>query len=192
MKGLIIKDLMSFRKGLINVIFVSAAVLVFSVMVCISAGSGNLYRMMQENTLKTDEYSLPPMMVLKFFILVLMILPMVSVGDSITYLLREDKRSGFVSVASATDDREESACKVYIADQSVSARRGSKYPDIISYNDNERTDPVQRDAVVCSWSIVSISDIHIPPFCDRHGSGRVRSICADISDASYYSGCDDC
>ena len=92
MKGLIIKDLMSFRKGLINVIFVSAAVLVFSVMVCISAGSGNLYRMMQENTLKTDEYSFPPMMVLKFIILVLMILPMVSVGDSITYLLREDKR----------------------------------------------------------------------------------------------------
>ena len=102
MKGLIIKDLMSFRKGLINVIFVSAAVLVFSVMVCISAGSGNLYRMMQENTLKTDEYSFPPMMVLKFIILVLMILPMVSVGDSITYLLREDKRSGFVSVVSAT------------------------------------------------------------------------------------------
>ena len=45
MRGLIIKDMMSFRKRLVTVVFVTVTTLILAVMFSISAKSGNLYLM---------------------------------------------------------------------------------------------------------------------------------------------------
>lgn len=99
MKGLLIKDLMGFRKQLVTIIFVTVAVLVVSIMVTISASSGNVHAMIEESKADGTEMA---MHILSFSFMALMILPMASIGDGAAYLFREDKRSGFISVASVT------------------------------------------------------------------------------------------
>ena len=102
MRGLIIKDLMSFRKRLAVVVFVTVAVLIMAVMFSISAKSGNLYKMTIPGPDTTEQEAEYAKEVMSFAFMVLMILPMGAVGDTAKNMLFEDRKSGFTAVASVT------------------------------------------------------------------------------------------
>ena len=102
MKGLIIKDLMSFRKRLVVVVFVTVAVIILAVMFSISAKSGNLYKMTVPGPDTSEQEAQTARDVMSFVFLALMLLPMSAVGDTVKNMLFEDRRSGFTAVASVT------------------------------------------------------------------------------------------
>lgn len=102
MRGLIIKDLMSFRKRLAVVVFVTVAVLIMAVMFSISAKTGNLYQMTIPGPDTTEQEAEYAKEVMAFAFMVLMILPMGAVGDTAKNMLFEDRKSGFTAVASVT------------------------------------------------------------------------------------------
>ena len=102
MRGLIIKDLMSFRKGLVPVVFVTVATLILAVMFSISAGSGNLHMMIVPGPDTTQQEAETARDVFSYVFMLLMILPMGVVGDTVKNMLFEDRKTGFAAVASVT------------------------------------------------------------------------------------------
>ena len=102
MRGLIIKDLMSFRKGLVPVVFVTVATLILAVMFSISARIGNVYKMIVPGPDTTEQEAEYARDVISYVFMMLMILPMGAVGDTAKNMLFEDRKSGFTAVASVT------------------------------------------------------------------------------------------
>ena len=102
MRGLIIKDLMSFRKRLIMVVFVTVAVMILAVMFSISARIGNVYKMIVPGPDTTEQEAEYAREVISYVFMILMILPMGAVGDTVKNMLFEDRLSGFTAVASVT------------------------------------------------------------------------------------------
>ena len=102
MRGLIIKDLMSFRKRLVMVVFVTVAVIILAVMFSISIKSGNLHMMTVPGPDQTEQEAEIAKGVFSYVFMMLMLLPMGAVGDTVKTLLFEDRISGFTSVASVT------------------------------------------------------------------------------------------
>ena len=102
MRGLILKDLMSFRKRFVTVVFVTVVTLILVVMFSISAKSGNLNTMIvpgPDMTAQEAEYARD---VFSYVFMMLMILPMSAVGDTVKNMIFEDRLSGFTAVASVT------------------------------------------------------------------------------------------
>ena len=102
MRGLILKDLMSFRKRFVTVVFVTVVTLILAVMFSISAKSGNLNTMIvpgSDMTAQEAEYARD---VFSYVFMMLMILPMSAVGDTVKNMIFEDRLSGFTAVASVT------------------------------------------------------------------------------------------
>ena len=102
MRGLIIKDMMSFRKRLVMVVFVTVAVVILAVMFSISARTGNLYDMIVPGPDTTEQEAATARDVFSYVFMMLMLLPMSAVGDTVKNMLFEDRLSGFTSVASVT------------------------------------------------------------------------------------------
>ena len=102
MKGLIIKDLMGFRKRLVLVVFVTVAVIVLAVMFGISARIGNLYKLIVPGPDTTEQEAAYARDVFSYVFMMLMILPMSAVGDTVKNMIFEDRLSGFTAVASVT------------------------------------------------------------------------------------------
>ncbi len=102
MRGLIIKDLMSFRKRLVVVVFVTVAVIILAVMFSISARIGNLYKMTVPGPDTTELEAEYARNVFSYVFMMLMLLPMSAVGDTVKNMVFEDRLSGFTAVASVT------------------------------------------------------------------------------------------
>ena len=102
MRGLIIKDMMSFRKRLVTVVFVTVTTLILAVMFSISAKSGNLYLMTVPGPDTTEQEAEVARDVFSYIFMVLMLLPMCAVGDTVKNMIFEDRLSGFTAVASVT------------------------------------------------------------------------------------------
>ena len=102
MRGLIIKDLMSLRQRLVTVVVVIAATLILAVMFSISAKSGNLYLMTVPGPDTTEQEAEYARDVLSYVFMMLMLLPMGTVGDTVKNMFFEDRLSGFTAVASVT------------------------------------------------------------------------------------------
>lgn len=102
MRGLIIKDMMSFRKRLVMVVFVTVAVVILAVMFSISARTGNLYDMIVPGPDTTEQEAATARDVFSYVFMMLMLLPMSAFGDTVKNMLFEDRLSGFTSVASVT------------------------------------------------------------------------------------------
>lgn len=102
MRGLIIKDLMSLRQRLVTVVVVIAATLIFAVMFSISAKSGNLHNMIVPGPDTTEQEAEYARDVLSYVFMMLMLLPMGTVGDTVKNMFFEDRLSGFTAVASVT------------------------------------------------------------------------------------------
>ncbi|MBO4635573.1 MAG: hypothetical protein J5685_00330 [Clostridiales bacterium] len=102
MRGLIIKDLMSFRQRLVMVMVVTVFVIVLAVMFSISAASGNLRKMTVPGPDTTEQEAQVARDVYSYTFMMLMLLPMCAVGDTVRNLLHEDRQSGFTAVASVT------------------------------------------------------------------------------------------
>ena len=102
MRGLIIKDLMSLRQRLVTVVVVIAATLIFAVMFSISAKSGNLHNMIVPGPDTTEQEAEYARDVLSYVFMMLMLLPMCTVGDTVKNMFFEDRLSGFTAVASVT------------------------------------------------------------------------------------------
>ena len=102
MRGLIIKDLMSFRKRLVVVVFVTVAVIILAVMFSISVRIGNLYKMIVPGPDTTELEAEYARNVFSYVFMMLMLLPMSAVGDTVKNMIFEDRLSGFTAVASVT------------------------------------------------------------------------------------------
>lgn len=102
MIGLIIKDLMSFRRRLVSVVVVIAATLIFAVMFSISAKSGNLHNMIVPGPDTTEQEAEYARVVFSYVFMLLMQLPTFAVGDTVKNMIFEDRLSGFTAVASVT------------------------------------------------------------------------------------------
>ena len=102
MIGLIIKDLMSFRRRLVSVVVVIAATLIFAVMFSISAKSGNLHNMIVPGPDTTEQEAEYARVVFSYVFMLLMQLPTGAVGDTVKNMIFEDRLSGFTAVASVT------------------------------------------------------------------------------------------
>ena len=102
MRGLIIKDLISLRQRLVTVVVVIAATLIFAVMFSISAKSGNLHNMIVPGPDTTEQEAEYARDVLSYVFMMLMLLPMCTVGDTVKNMFFEDRLSGFTAVASVT------------------------------------------------------------------------------------------
>ena len=102
MRRLIIKDLISLRQRLVTVVVVIAATLIFAVMFSISAKSGNLHNMIVPGPDTTEQEAEYARDVLSYVFMMLMLLPMCTVGDTVKNMFFEDRLSGFTAVASVT------------------------------------------------------------------------------------------
>ena len=101
MKGLIIKDLMCLRKMRATFVFVTVASFVITVMALISARCGNIALAEQEYLSGGTDMPMSPVHLLWYAVAVLVILPLASIGDSLTLAFEADKNSGFAPVAGA-------------------------------------------------------------------------------------------
>ncbi len=101
MKGLIIKDLMCLRKMRATFVFVTVASFVITVMALISARCGNIALAEQEYLTGGTDMPMSPVHFLWYAVAVMVILPLASIGDSLTLAFEADKNSGFANVAGA-------------------------------------------------------------------------------------------
>ncbi len=101
MKGLIIKDLMCLRKMRATFVFVTVASFVITVMALISARCGNIALAEQEYLTGGTDMPMSPVHFLWYAVAVMVILPLASIGDSLTLAFEADKNSGFAPVAGA-------------------------------------------------------------------------------------------
>ena len=101
MKGLIIKDLMCLRKMRATFVFVTVSSFVITVMALISARCGNIALAEQEYLTGGTDMPMSPVHVLWYAVAVLVLLPLASIGDSLTLAFEADKNSGFANVAGA-------------------------------------------------------------------------------------------
>lgn len=101
MKGLIIKDLMCLRKMRATFVFVTVSSFVLTVMALISARCGNIALAEQEYLTGGTDMPMSPVHLLWYAVAVMVILPLASIGDSLTLAFEADKNSGFAPVAGA-------------------------------------------------------------------------------------------
>ena len=101
MKGLIIKDLMCLRKMRATFVFVTVSSFVITVMALISARIGNIALAEKEFLAGGTDIPMSPVHVLWYAVAVMVLLPLASIGDSLTLAFEADKNSGFANVAGA-------------------------------------------------------------------------------------------
>lgn len=101
MKGLIIKDLMCLRKMRATFVFVTVSSFVITVMALISARIGNIALAEKEYLAGETDMPMSPVHVLWYAVAVMVLLPLASIGDSLTLAFEADKNSGFAPVAGA-------------------------------------------------------------------------------------------
>jgi len=101
MKGLIIKDLMCLKKMRATFVFVTVSSFVITVMALISARCGNIAFAEQEYLTGNTDMEMSPVHMLWYAVSVMVILPLASIGDSLTLTFEADKASGFMPVAGA-------------------------------------------------------------------------------------------
>ena len=101
MKGLIIKDLMCLRKMRATFVFVTVSSFVITVMALISARCGNIALAEQVYLTGGTDMPMSPVHLLWYAVAVMMLLPLASIGDSLTLVFEADKKSGFANVAGA-------------------------------------------------------------------------------------------
>ena len=101
MKGLIIKDLMCLRKMRAMFIFVTVSSFVITVMALLSARYGNIALAEQEYLTGGTDMPMSPVHMLWYAVAIMVILPLASIGDSLTLAFEADKNSGFVGLAGA-------------------------------------------------------------------------------------------
>lgn len=101
MKGLIIKDLMCLRKMRATFVFVTVSSFVITVMALISARIGNIALAEKEYLAGGTDMPMSPVHLLWYAVAVMVILPLASIGDSLTLAFEADKNSGFAPVAGA-------------------------------------------------------------------------------------------
>ena len=101
MKGLIIKDLMCLRKMRATFVFVTVSSFVITVMALISARIGNIALAEKEYLTGGTDMPMSPVHVLWYAVAVMVLLPLASIGDSLTLAFEADKNSGFANVAGA-------------------------------------------------------------------------------------------
>lgn len=99
MKGLIIKDLMCLKKNIRTFFFVAIATLVISVMAVLSAKFGNIALL--ERVAEDNSSNVSPLELLWFAISIMVMLPIMSVGDGISGVFAADRNAGFAAVAGA-------------------------------------------------------------------------------------------
>ena len=101
MKGLIIKDLMCLRKMSATFVFVTVSSFVITVMALISASIGNIALAEKEYLAGGTDMPMSPVHVLWYAVAVLVLLPLASIGDSLTLAFEADKNAGFTGIAGA-------------------------------------------------------------------------------------------
>ena len=101
MKGLIIKDLMCLRKMRATFVFVTVSSFIITVMALISARCGNIALAEQEYLAGGTDMPMSPVHMLWYAVSVMVLLPLASIGDSLTLAFEADKNSGFANVAGA-------------------------------------------------------------------------------------------
>ena len=101
MKGLIIKDLMCLRKMRATFVFVTVSSFVITVMALISARIGNIALAEKEYLAGGTGMPMSPVQLLWYAVAVMVLLPLASIGDSLTLAFEADKNSGFANVAGA-------------------------------------------------------------------------------------------
>ena len=101
MKGLIIKDLMCLRKIRATFVFVTVSSFVITVMALISARCGNIALAEQEYLTGGSDMPISPAYILWYAVAVMVLLPLASIGDTLTLAFEADKNSGFAPVAGA-------------------------------------------------------------------------------------------
>lgn len=101
MKGLIIKDLICLRKMRATFVFVTVSSFVITVMALISARIGNIALAEKEYLAGGTDMPMSPVHLLWYAVAVMVILPLASIGDSLTLAFEADKNSGFAPVAGA-------------------------------------------------------------------------------------------
>ena len=101
MKGLIIKDLMCLRKMRATFVFVTVSSFVITVMALISARSGNIALAEQEYLTGGTDMPMSPVHMLWYAVAVMVLLPLASIGDSLTLAFEADKNAGFTGIAGA-------------------------------------------------------------------------------------------
>ena len=101
MKGLIIKDLMCLRKMRATFVFVTVSSFVITVMALISARIGNIALAEKEYIAGGKNMPISPVQLLWYAVSVMVLLPLASLGDSLTLAFEADKNSGFTVVAGA-------------------------------------------------------------------------------------------
>lgn len=101
MKGLIIKELMCLRKMRATFVFVTVSSFVITVMALISARIGNIALAEKEYLAGGTDMPMSPVQLLWYAVSVMVLLPLASLGDSLTLAFEADKNSGFTVVAGA-------------------------------------------------------------------------------------------
>lgn len=101
MKGLIIKDLMCLRKMRATFVFVTVSSFVITVMALLSARSGNIALAEQEYLTGGTDMPMSPVHMLWYAVAVMVLLPLASIGDSLTLAFEADKNAGFTGIAGA-------------------------------------------------------------------------------------------
>ena len=101
MKGLIIKDLMCLRKMRATFVFVTVSSFVITVMALISARIGNIALAEKEYLAGGTDMPMSPVHVLWYAVAVLVLLPLASIGDSLTLAFEADKNASFTGIAGA-------------------------------------------------------------------------------------------
>ena len=101
MKGLIIKDLMCLRKMRATFVYVTVSSFVITVMALISARCGNIALAEQEYLTGGSDMPISPAYILWYAVAVMVLLPLASIGDTLTLVFEADKNSGFAPVAGA-------------------------------------------------------------------------------------------
>ena len=99
MKGLIIKDLMCLRKMRAMFIFVTVSSFVITVMALISARCSNIALVEQEYLTGKTDMQMSPVHLLWYAVAVMVLLPLASIGDSLTLAFEADKNAGFAGIA---------------------------------------------------------------------------------------------
>ena len=101
MKGLIIKDLMCLRKMRATFVFVTVSSFMITVMALISARCGNIALAEREYLNGGTDLQMSPVHMLWYAVAVMVILPLATIGDTLTLAFEADKNSGFEVVAGA-------------------------------------------------------------------------------------------
>ena len=101
MKGLIIKDIMCLRKMRATFVFVTVSSFVITVMALISARIGNIALAEKEYLAGGTDMPMSPVHVLWYAVAVLVLLPLASIGDSLTLAFEADKNASFTGIAGA-------------------------------------------------------------------------------------------